>query len=51
MLSEDEKEEDKEHHAMAHEDASSVDASNDEKCKRVVMKSNVDESEYEELKK
>ena len=51
MLSEDEKEEDKEHHTMAHENASSVVTSNEENCKRVVMKSNADESEPEELKK
>ena len=51
LWSEDEKEEDKEHHTMAHEDASSVVTSNDEKCERVVMKSDVDESEHEELKK
>ena len=50
LLSEDEKEEDKECHTMANEDESSDGVSNIEKCKRVVMKSKVDESEYEEFK-
>ena len=51
LLSEDEKEEDKEHHTIAHEDAGSVVASNDEMHERKIIKSNLDESEHEELKK
>ena len=43
LSSEDEKEEDKECHAMVHEESSSCHTSNDLKSKRVEMKSNVDE--------
>ena len=47
FLSEDEKEEDKEHCSIAHEDASSVVVANEEMHERKVMKRNEDESEYE----